>query len=224
MVRNYKLVFVLLFFSSLCFAQTKTYSTTSNGSGSTETYADAIGVFVQGSVNNGKLSYYKINNSGPNNNPCYVFWDDGNFWDMYSEIDNSGTLYWYYWAVAAPDTFPLGSFWSDDYGTVDGTVGPTSVENTIANITFVSGSGFTPDPPTPNTNNNVIGKFQLTGSSVGGVLQSLVISLTGTRSGINSVKLWCSPNDAFDSGEDIQLSSKSDATSITFDSFNSPAC
>ncbi|MFA6598421.1 MAG: T9SS type A sorting domain-containing protein [Ignavibacteriaceae bacterium] len=204
------------------FSFTQTYKAVAATGGGTATLNDVIGVYVQYGTYNTYPSYVKVNGSGPNNNPSYVFVDQiYNCWSFYSSIQD--VYYWYYWNSGTPSTFPLGSSnlsWTDAGGTY-ASMPPTTSQNATANMAFTNGSSYTPPTATPGTNNNPVGRFQLTGSSYGGVLQALTVSFSGTRSGVSNVKLWSSTDNSFNSGTDVQLNSKSDGSSITFNSFNS---
>jgi len=96
--------------------------------------------------------------------------------------------------------------------------------NTIA-VMFTDGSGFTPSV-TPGNNNQVVGRFQLTGALSGASLTAASIKLNGTRSGLSNLKLWSSTDASFDAGSDTQLGStvSSDpctGNSVSFSGFSS---
>lgn len=106
-----------------------------------------------------------------------------------------------------------------DYGEVeDYTV------NIIASVSFTNGSGFTPSV-TPNSANQILGRFQLTGSADGAALTAVSIKLNGLRTGLSNFKLWSSTDASF--GDDTQLGSTiaadpGNGSSITFNSFSNP--
>jgi len=156
---------------------------------------------------------------------CGVCGTGYNYWNIDNNLDDEGDIY-YYWSQPGPitviTTMPVtGGSGSWIHGGALGTGNPLSTQLSVANMTYTSGSAFVAPNGTPSTNNNVIGRFLLLGSTEGGVLQAVTVSLSGTRSGVNNVKLWSSTDNSFSSGSDIQLSSKTDGSSITFDSFNS---
>jgi hypothetical protein len=209
----YFLVIVILFSLSSKFIIAQTFSVKA-GSGAGATFSDAIGVYIaNGATNSSHPVYVKI--SGDNANPSYVFYAAG-FWNIYSSIDNVN--YWYYWTGTAPSTFPVGSSWSDAGGLKAGTSPPKTTQNTTAAITFTNNSSpaLSPTVPTLPATNNEIGRFTLQGSRVGGVLQSVIIALSGTRSGMSNIRLWSGSIGGTQLGSDL-----SDAATITFSSFNS---
>ncbi len=91
-------------------------------------------------------------------------------------------------------------------------------------VTFADGSGFT-QSITPNSINQVLGRFQLTRSVIGAALTSVVIKLNNTRTGLSNIKLWSSSDAAF--GGDTQLGGTVSAdpgngNSVSFSGFTSP--
>jgi Secretion system C-terminal sorting domain len=145
------------------------------------------------------------------------------FWNIDSDFDDEADVI-YYWEQPEPPTIhltmPEGAQWVN-IG-VSGTLpNPTSMRFTTSDITFSDGSAFTPPNGTPGTNDNPIGRFQLTGSAEGGVLQAVTVDFAGTRSNVTNVKLWSSTDNTFNSGSDKLLGTKPDGSSATFDGFNS---
>jgi hypothetical protein len=94
-----------------------------------------------------------------------------------------------------------------------------------AALTFSDGSGFT-QSVTPNSTDQVLGRFQLTADGSGSTFTAAGIKLNGTRTGLSNFKLWSSTNATFESGSDTQIGSTvaadpGDGNSITFSSFSS---
>jgi hypothetical protein len=204
----------------------QTYKAAAGSGGGNPTSPNVIGIYVYSGTlpPAGKPYYTKI--SG-NSNSSYCFYINS-FWDISETLGDDGPTKLYYYNVALVasngNTFPYGDYgltWSADYGQVSTTNAPITSQNLTADMTLTDGSGYTPSSGTPGANNNIIGRFKLLGNHEGGVLQSVTISLSGTRSGVSNVKLWSSSDNSFNSGSDTQLSSKSDATSVTFNGFNS---
>lgn len=208
------------FFTSLYDINAQTYRLTANGSGLNATKEDVVGIYVNRNIDyTGRPTYVKVNNSGPNNNISYIFYSLG-FWTIYNSIQDIN--YWYYWTnVEQPLTLPVGVNWSNSGGSVEGTWEPYSYLNNTSNITFNNGSDFSPPIPVPNSTNNLIGRYKLIGSEIGGVLQSINIAISGIYSGVSNIKLWSSTDANFNSATDVQLSSKSIGSSVTFNAFNS---
>jgi len=88
-------------------------------------------------------------------------------------------------------------------------------------VTFNDGSGYTPPPISPNTNNNPVGEFKLTSLVSGASLSAAGISFSGAVSGITRVKLWSSTDATFDSASDLQLGSGSYGSLVSFNSLSS---
>ena len=213
-----------LFNSIMLNAQTYEVSAGTYGGKPNPTSPNVIGTYVySGTLAPDNKPYYtKI--SG-NSNPSYCFYING-FWDISPELGNDAVSVNYYYnynvGASSGSTFPVGSYsmnWSSDYGAISTTQPPVTAQNSTVNMTFTDGSSHNPSNGNPGTSDNVIGRFYLKGNAVGGVLQAVTISLTGTRSGITNVKLYSSTDNSF--GSDQLLSTKSDASSVTFDGFNS---
>ncbi len=66
-----------------------------------------------------------------------------------------------------------------------------------ATITFTDGSSYTPPEGTPGTDDNPIGRFQLSGNINGSTINQAIITLTGTFSGINNLKLYYCTSSTF---------------------------
>jgi Concanavalin A-like lectin/glucanases superfamily/Carboxypeptidase regulatory-like domain/Dockerin type I domain len=100
------------------------------------------------------------------------------------------------------------------------------VEDTsLLTLSFTDGSSFSPNV-TPGQDTQLIGRFQLSGASVGATLAGVAIRLDGTRTGISNLKFWQSSDDAFDAGMDTQLgytihADPGDGSSITFSGMSS---
>lgn len=89
-----------------------------------------------------------------------------------------------------------------------------TVPNTVV---FVNGASYTAPNPTPNTNNNPVGRFSLSNNMNSSTLYSVTISFTGLGNNIIGVKLWKSSDDTFNSGTDVQIGSTVGFdTSVTF--------
>jgi len=225
-----RLFYVLIFSSliignALLFAQTYTYSISGGGTN------DVNGVYVQGgtyydATSNTTNDYYVKVSGTSAVMTIYLY---GGYWTILPSISNQGT--WdYYWNNNPPPTLPLGgssngasgSYWDPLGGGQGSSPYPISSQNTIANMTFADGSGYTPSSGTPNTTDNPIGRFQLIGTSVGGVLQGLTISLSGTNSFVSNIQLWSSSSSTFSTGTATSLATVATYnTSISFSSFNS---
>ena len=79
------------------------------------------------------------------------------------------------------------------------------VENASSvTVTFTDGSAYSPSV-TPGQSTQAIGRFQLSGASIGASLAGVSIQLDGIRTGASNFKLWRSSDAAFDAGTDTQL-------------------
>ncbi|HLP14898.1 MAG TPA: DUF5050 domain-containing protein, partial [Bacteroidota bacterium] len=95
---------------------------------------------------------------------------------------------------------------------------------TAGTVTFADGSGFA-QSITPNSTNQVLGRFRLTGSSGGAMLTAASIKLNNVRTGLSNFKIWSSADASF--GGDTQLGSTvaadpGDGGSVSFSGFSSP--
>lgn len=94
---------------------------------------------------------------------------------------------------------------------------------TTRNVGFTDGGSFT-QSITPNSTNQALGQFKLTGSSSGALLTSASIRLDNARTGLSNLKLWSSTDATF--GGDTQLGSSittdpGDGNAVTFSGFSS---
>ena len=90
-------------------------------------------------------------------------------------------------------------------------------------ISFTNGTSYTPSAGTPNTNDNPIGKFKLAGNISGGKLNQVVVTLSGTYSGIANLKLYYSPDTTFSVGTSTLLATvASPSSTVTFNISSTP--
>jgi hypothetical protein len=90
-------------------------------------------------------------------------------------------------------------------------------------ISFTNGTSYTPSAGTPNTNDNPIGKFKLAGNIAGGKLNQVVVTLSGTYSGIANLKLYYSPDTTFSVGTSTLLATvASPSSTVTFNISSTP--
>jgi hypothetical protein len=202
--------FVLLFIISnhlTLFAQTITVSNAGT--------AAVRGVYVNKGLDTDNTHDYYMKLDGS----MYIYFAGG-YWNIYT-ARNDGSTDYYYWNFTPldpnPPTLPIGGPNGWSYVAVLGT-GPGAItkQNANANMTFANGSGYTPSTPTRGTSNNPVGRFQLTGSRYGGILDGLTISLSGTRTGVSNIKLWAGSV----SGSPLATVA-TDNTTITFNNFYS---
>ncbi len=66
-----------------------------------------------------------------------------------------------------------------------------------ASITFSDGSSYAPSAGTPGTSDNPVGRFQLKGNINGSQINEVVVTLTGTYSGITNLKLYYCTSSTF---------------------------
>ena len=127
------------------------------------------------------------------------------------EIRNPTTDFIYYYGAMSGST-PLGTWYRD--------MGSNPVPTVSNRVAFTSGGSYTAPQPVPGTNNNPIGKFFLD-PGTSGDFTTATVQFGGTSTGITAVKLWSSTDASFSSASDVQLSSKSYASSVTFNGFTS---
>ena len=90
-------------------------------------------------------------------------------------------------------------------------------------ITFTNGTSFIAPAGTPNTNDNAIGKFKLAGNITGGKLTQVVVTLSGTYSGITNLKLYYSLDTTFSVGASALLATVASPSSpVTFNISSTP--
>jgi hypothetical protein len=95
-------------------------------------------------------------------------------------------------------------------------------------ITFTDGSAFT-QSISPDSTNQAVGRFQLTGSTTGAALSAVSIQLNGARTGLTNLKLWSSTDATFCSSSDTQLGSTvavdpGDGNVVSFTNLSSSIC
>ena len=189
------------------------------------------GVYIQSGTHNGFPRYINVSNPGYS-----VYYEVYNtvVWWIDNDTSFSNPTYFdrvlYYWnGTPPPSTFPItvpasSYFWSNAGGPSAGVDGvdplPVSTQLPTANMSFSDGTGFIPSVPSRPSTNNPIGRFKLTGSSVGGVLQSVTVSLTGTHTGASNIKLWSTASFSFSSPK-LLATVATDNSSVTFNGFNS---
>jgi hypothetical protein len=167
----------------------------------------------------GTYTYQGISNSRPYYTMgiyrleyLYSIEADDYLWKIYpTSGPNTNQMLYYFWDQSST---PVNSDWYNYYGTYPA---PT-LSNQVA---FTNGSSYTAPTPTPGTNNNPIGRFLLDPGAEG-VITVATVQFSGTPTGITAVKLWSSADASFNSASDVQLSSKTYASSVTFNGFNSP--
>ena len=93
----------------------------------------------------------------------------------------------------------------------------------LSDVTFTDGSSYVPPAGVPGTNDNPVGRFQLTGSASGAALISVVISFSGTAADISGVNLWESSDAIFSSSTDTKISStpQTYGSTVTFSGLSS---
>lgn len=101
------------------------------------------------------------------------------------------------------------------------TVSPTI--SISSEVTFTDGSSYVSPVGVPSTNDNPVGRFELTGSVAGATLTSLVVSFSGTATGISGVNLWESSDAIFSSGSDTKINGTSQTyeSTVTFSGLSS---
>jgi len=86
----------------------------------------------------------------------------------------------------------------------------------VPHITLTNGAGYTPPPVTLNSDNNPIGRFNLTLSFETADLSSVTITFAGTEANITWVKLWSSTSSTYD-GTATQIgTTQSYGSTVTF--------
>jgi len=84
----------------------------------------------------------------------------------------------------------------------------------VVNVSITGSPDYTPPPATPGTDNNLIGRFSTeTNDDIQSVdvlpfINDLTITFDGSNQGVESVEVWQSDDDLFDSQEDSLLSTK----------------
>ncbi len=90
-------------------------------------------------------------------------------------------------------------------------------------ISFTNGTSYAPPIGIPNTNDNPIGRFKLAGNITGGKLTQVVVTLSGTYSGLTNLKLYYSTAASFSVGSSTLLSTvASPSSQVTFDISSTP--
>jgi hypothetical protein len=85
------------------------------------------------------------------------------------------------------------------------------------------GEPYVPPSTTPGTNANPVGRFRLSADVSGGALSSLTVAQEGAApSGVDAIELWESEDDTFESGNDLEIASKSYANSVSFSGVSVP--
>jgi hypothetical protein len=163
---------------------------------------------------NGTYTYAGISNS----RPYYTF---GTYRIQYQnsccgfawELWNTSNSRVHYYNNDAGNT-PAVSGWDVDYG-------PGPIPTVSNNITFTGGTSYNALFAAPGWNNNPIGRFFLDPGAAGATLTALTIQMSGAISQLSNVKLWSSTDNSFSAASDVQWSSKTAASSVTFNSFSS---
>jgi hypothetical protein len=132
-------------------------------------------------------------------------------WEIYNTFDDIN----YYYFTSNSATPPLTSGWLTDFA---GTDPVPTVFNAIA---FTGGTSYTGPHAASNSTNNPIGRFFLDAGVTGATLTALTMQFSGNISPITNVKLWRSADNTFSAVSDLQLNSKTAASSVTFNSFSS---
>jgi surface protein len=65
-------------------------------------------------------------------------------------------------------------------------------------VTLTSGSGYTPPAGTPGTDDNPIGRLEVTADSAGATVDDVILQLSGTNTGVDSIRIWSSAETTFD--------------------------
>lgn len=163
---------------------------------------------------NGTYTYAGMSNSRP-------YYTKGSYTIEYRSYPPFGNVWMIYTTVSSPLYFRTGSSttpvitgWWDEYGMMP-------VPTITNEVSFTSGSAFTAPAAAAGTNNNAIGQFLLDPGAGGSNVTAATVQFTGTPTGITAVKLWSSTDATFNSASDVTLSSKTYASSVTFDGFSS---
>ena len=218
-MKNIQFIFLAAFF--LLFENTYSQSLYVSG---IDTPAAAEGVYVpDGTYGALGLTKYK------HETQTYYLYNDayGTTDDDYWVIDNNfsdemppqgdDVYFWIESEAAVPPT----SGYTAALGTSSGGL---SVVSATASVTFANGSSYSPGNATANTTNNPLGRFLLTGNISSASLATAKITIAGTRSGVDNLKLWSSTNNVFNAGDDTQLEieTSTTGTSVTFTGMTSP--
>jgi hypothetical protein len=180
---------------------------------------NTISVSGAGDINvNGTYTYAGISNSRPyytkGSYRIEYRYDDWSYgFDLWM-IWNTSDYDWAYYGNMSSSSTPVMSGWYTDwaYGSA-----PT-ITNQIA---FTGGSAYTAPAAVRGTNNNPLGRFQLDPGAGGSNVTAATAQFSGTPSGITAVKLWSSADATFSSASDVMLSSKTYASSVTFNGISS---
>lgn len=142
-------------------------------------------------------------------------YDDWSYGMYIWMIWNTADLDWpYYGNLNTSSATPVMSGWYTDWG--------SGAAPTFSNeVAFTNGTSYTAPAAVPNSNNNAIGRFILDPGATGSNVTTATVQFGGTPSGITAVKLWSSTDATFNSGSDVMLSSKTYASSVTFNTFTS---
>jgi hypothetical protein len=94
-------------------------------------------------------------------------------------------------------------------------------------VSFTGGSDYTPFEFSKSGDDEAIGRFKLTSSSAGPLLEGTSIRLNGSRSGISNLKLWAFDGESFDQPSATQLGTTvendpGDGNSATWSGFSQP--
>jgi hypothetical protein len=171
--------------------------------------SDVNGTYTYAGTSNGKPYYtmgtYRIEFRTDN-------------WDFYSNTwmiyNTSGTDWALYYNTNSSSATPVMSDWWGDWG--------MDISATVTNeVAFINGSSYTAPAAVRGTNNNPIGRFQLDPGAGGSTVTDATVQFTGTPSGITAVKLWSSADATFNSASDVMLSSKTYASTVTFNGITS---
>ena len=164
----------------------------------------ANGTYTYGGMSNSRPYYTKGSYIIEYRN--YLDW--GLVWGLYTNVNTP--LYVRFSSASTP----ILSSWIDDYGL-------PSTPTVTNQVSFTNGGAFTAPAATAGTSNNAIGRFLLDPGAGGSNVTAATVQFTGTPTGITAVKLWSSTDATFNSASDAQLSSKTYASSVTFDGFTS---
>jgi surface protein len=82
-------------------------------------------------------------------------------------------------------------------------------EVSAASITLTGASSYTPSDGTPGTDDNPIGRLEVTADETGATIPAMTFQLSGTNTGVDSLHVWRSPDASFDVGNAQELASTS---------------
>lgn len=166
------------------------------------------GTYTYGGISNG-YPYYTYSN-------YRVEYRDAGFgleWNIWIVTNTGMTGELYY--GSNPSGAPVTSSWYVEAG-----VSPVpTVSNLVA---FTDGTSYTAPGASSSSVNNPIGRFMLDPGANGSNLTSLTVQLSGAISDVNNIKLWSSTDNSFSTVSDLQLSSKTAASSVAFTGLSSP--